>query len=279
MWYTQTTFSFNIYSDEFINYCKYVIYGLLFFDYRYMQKISMGSHYNSYFMKYYTKIYNMFNDKIYWMYFCNKYNLKHPKVIKILKNNKLNFKMNKNLISKPRFGCLGHDITQKINNENDYDIVIQKYIKDDKINGSRSYRLVTFFDGDILDFYEIHDEKSKLISNYGRWKSCKNLKCIPSNLKNKVKEIIDKLKIIHKNEYNFCYSLSWDFVINKKDIYLLECNLGGSLYTFYTKIINLNKCYEKFIKFKNLKSEYYNGLINLDYIYNDYNDWLNKLII
>ena len=188
----------------------------------------------------------IYDNKIYWYFFCKKFNINHPDMFLFKQNGKIyNFKKIKNdeyYVVKPTDASrgigiekmLGKDIKKNLKESDNF--LVQETLKDETTtNEGRHYRLVTTYDGDI-PFLVVLVNKKDFRSNGSRGALEYNVR--QRFLKKKLKyfsesqykimnEMINKLALIHKKNYKYLFSIGWDIMFSNKKMYLLEGNVYG----------------------------------------------------
>lgn len=214
------------------------------FDLKYLPHVMGHSRINLY-LNSYSAPDEVFENKFYWFLFCKKYKFNHPKtyIVKqlntIYKFNEINDK--KTYIIKPLTGCQGFGIEKikghllnKLLKEKD-NFLIQDLLEDNFTKcKSRHFRPVTTFDGDIC-FLKMYCSKNNFRSNLALGAEYDDILDEFNNNKTKLsvievnllKDIIKKLKNVHKRYYNYIFSIGWDIMFSDNKIYILEGNVYG----------------------------------------------------
>lgn len=248
------------------------IFLIPFKENNYIYKFSEGTFYNSYIVINNKDTIHNFNDKSYWFNIFNKYNINHPKVIFIKKNNKIyklnNYNRNKMYIIKPLHGTLGEnvkkisgtDINNYIKKENN--IIIQNQLVDCHSENVRHFRYISLYNGEKFILVEIiSKKKNKVTSNGGKHILC-NVKCnnLTTKQNTQLNNFINEINIMHKKEFPYVFSIGWDIMIDCTEtgdkLYCLEGNLAHSIWfnEFYSDSI-VNSYKSKLTKFL-IKNKY-----------------------
>lgn len=214
------------------------------FDLKYLPHVMGHSRINLY-LNSYSAPDEVFENKFYWFLFCKKYKFNHPKTYIVKQLNKVykfnTFDNEETYLIKPLTGCQGYgiekikgsQINQIINQKNNF--LIQDVLKDNFTNCiSRHFRPVTTFDGDIC-FLKSYCSENNFRSNLALGAKYNDILDEFNNNKTKLsiieinllKDIIKKLKNVHKRFYNYIFSIGWDVMFSDNKIYILEGNVYG----------------------------------------------------
>lgn len=260
-WWTITHHSVK-YDPGITNYLKVPFY----FDKNRLTKVSRGQIYDAYcFTKPYAKVQEQLQSKMFWNEYLPKNDINVPKLNATTNPYKeyVPIVPNKEYILKPEFGTGGDRV--KIVKGVDVKPSEINYLIQDKIgscnyDGARSYRIVTTYDGDVLARYEFKNNET-ITSNIS---SNKNAIAMKHDDIPEIEDIIDKLCKLHVHDFNFCFSIGWDLMVecqNKdptfSDVYVLEGNWPSGI---FGDTINKN---DKFIEMVNKKARTFyklNGL-------------------
>jgi hypothetical protein len=205
-------------------------------------------------------------SKLYWYYIFSQNNIKTPEVYYYLKD-KILIKINeieehnksKYFIIKPNYGTQGQSIKKITLNEISNmknECLLQEYVKDCFIKEARHFRITTIFIHENIILFYIEEIKQnnnyKIASNKangGILTFCKNNNCdFLSNIEQMyIKEISQKLLLLHKNSFHEIPIIGWDICLTCNGPYVFEGNLGSG--------INENK-YNEYIEFMNIIYNY-----------------------
>tara|TARA_B100000886_G_C20423972_1_gene492995 strand:- start:1312 stop:2262 length:951 start_codon:yes stop_codon:yes gene_type:complete len=209
-------------------------------------------------------------SKFYWYLFCKKYKLNHPKVYIVKQDNKIfnysKVKYNRMYISKPLSCDQGFSIKKISGNqvssflEKNDNVLIQEVLKDNFIdNLGRHFRFISSFDGNVLGLYEWINKKNFI--GHGRFGGIsKNIteKYLTnslnfSSLENYLlREMIEKILKIHKNDYKKLISIGWDLMFHNKNIYILEGNVSHGVLPPSSTQNDVDRYYNKLDEFLKL---------------------------
>ena len=190
-----------------------------------------------------------YETKEFWNQFLNENNILTPNIY--IKNDILK---NKQYIIKPNIGIHGNDIEiKKFKDINFIDeFLVQDLLKDEYVNYARSFRIITIYDGTCLLIFEMIN-KYKITSNIHSGGICKYL-CLNNSFLSKeetikIKIITNKLCKIHKYKLDNIFSIGWDVMFNKKQLYVLEGNVRvpGIILTTQNNY-DYTKYFHKYIK-------------------------------
>ena len=260
-WWTITHHSVK-YDPGIVNYLKAPFY----FDENKLTKVSMGQMYNAYcFTKPYAKVQEKLQSKMFWNEYLPKNGINVPKLNATTNPYKEydSIDPDRDYISKPEFGTAGDGI--KIVKGRDVKPSGINYLIQDKIgscgyNGARSYRVVTTYDGDVLARYEFKNDETITSNMTGS----KNGIAVEHDTIPEIEDVIHKLCKLHKRDFNFCFSIGWDFMVECEDkdpafpdVYVLEGNwpsgmFGSTLNRNDQFIEMINKKARTFYKIKGL---------------------------
>ena len=253
----------DLINESYKNMMKLYNYG---FNLKYVPEIIEQANINLFFNSYNAPHF-IYDNKIYWYFFCKKFEINHPEVYIFKQDNIVyNFKKikdNEIYIVKPIDASRGIGIekiagknVKKYIKDND-DVIIQQLLKDETTkNEGRHYRLVTTYDGDV-PFLVVLVNKNDFRSNGSRGALEYNVKQnffkkklnnFSENQYKVMNEMINKLALIHKKNYKYLFSIGWDIMFSNKKMYLLEGNVYGHGCSALDKD-GMNKYQEKAEKF------------------------------
>lgn len=232
-------------------------------------RLTFGHIYLSYINKF-----NLYSEnKLKWTYIFKKYNINHPKLYAYNYDGQIQFLENidnsKEYVKKPIIGLLGVDVSKIKGNkvkdflEKNNNVLIQEKLYDCIQKSARFFRYVTSYKGDQVILIEYISNNSFIpnTSHGGKYKICHDFKCesMSTNpqLKEKMMLIMDKLTILHKNEFPKILSIGWDLMINcekscnEVKIYCLEGN--SPHITWYQD----SKFDDTILKYKEIVKDFY----------------------
>lgn len=262
-WWTITHHSVK-YDPGIFNYLKAPFY----FDKNRLTKVSRGQMYDAYcFTKPYAKVQEQLQSKMFWDEYLPKNGISVPKLNATTNPYKeyVPIDPDEEYISKPEFGTggdgvkiiKGRDVKQK---PSEINYLIQDKIGSCDYDGARSYRIVTTYDGDVLARYEFKNDET-ITSNIS---SNKRATAVEHDNVPEIEYIIDKLCKLHVRDFNFCFSIGWDLMVECEDkdpafadVYVLEGNWPSGI---FGDTINKN---DTFIEMVNKKARTFyklNGL-------------------
>jgi hypothetical protein len=213
--------------------------------------------YNAYcFTKPYAKVQEKLQSKMFWNEYLPKNGINVPKLNATTNPYKEydSIDPDRDYISKPEFGTAGDGI--KIVKGRDVKPSGINYLIQDKIgscgyNGARSYRVVTTYDGDVLARYEFKNDETITSNMTGS----KNGIAVEHDTIPEIEDVIHKLCKLHKRDFNFCFSIGWDFMVECEDkdpafpdVYVLEGNWPSGM---FGSTLNRN---DQFIEMVNKKA-------------------------
>jgi glutathione synthase/RimK-type ligase-like ATP-grasp enzyme len=251
-WWTITHHSVK-YDPGIVNYLKAPFY----FDKNRLTKVSRGQMYDAYcFTKPYAKVQEKLQSKMFWNEYLPKNGISVPKLNATTNPYKEYDPIDpdREYISKPEFGTAGDGI--KIVKGRDVkpsgiNCLIQDKIGSCGYDGARSYRIVTTYDGDVLARYEFKNDET-ITSNIS---SSKRATAVKHDNVPEIEDIIQKLCKLHVRDFNFCFSIGWDLMVECEDkdpafpdVYVLEGNWPSGI---FGDTINRN---DKFIEMVNKKA-------------------------
>ena len=260
-WWTITHHSVK-YDPGIVNYLKAPFY----FEKNKITKISRGQIYDAYcFTKPFAKVQEQLQSKMFWNGYLPKNGISVPKLNATTNPYKEydSIDPDREYISKPEFGTGGDGV--KIVKGRDVKPSEINYLIQDKIgscgyDGARSYRIVTTYDGDVLIRYEFKNNES-ITSNISSTE--RGIAMEHDNIP-EIEDIIQKLCKLHARDFNYCFSIGWDLMVECQDkdpafadVYVLEGNwpsgiFGGTINRNDKFIEMVNKKAQSFYKIKGL---------------------------
>ena len=206
-----------------------------YFDRNRIMKISNGNFINAYcFKKRYARTQQLLQNKMFWNSYLPHNDIKVPKLYATTSpyNIYADIDPEKEYISKPEYGTIGNcikivkgkDVKPTKNNQ-----LIQEKIGSCGYDGARSYRVITTYDGEVFAVYEFKND-NKIVSNKSQGGTAKVVKRNPE-----IKDMVEKLRRLHARDFDFCFTIGWDLMVDCDDVYVLEGNWPSGLF------INANK--------------------------------------
>ena len=206
-----------------------------YFDRNRLTKVSDGELFNAYcFTKPYAKMQQNLQSKIFWDMYLSQNGIDVPKLYATTKPFHVydDLDPEKEYISKPEYGTTGNgiklvkgkDVKPTKNNQ-----LIQEKIGSCGYDGARSYRVITTYDGEVFAVYEFKND-NKIVSNKSQGGTAKVVKRNPE-----IKDTVEKLRRLHARDFDFCFTIGWDLMVDCDDVYVLEGNWPSGLF------INANK--------------------------------------
>ncbi len=246
------------FSTSFLNYFLQFLF-IPFKSKPYFSQFTEGGLYTSYLLKILSlDELRKLNSKLYWNDVFVKQGILHPTLMIVKENGLITYygtiQENNYYIQKPIHGTLGNGVIkihskdiQTSLNQND-NIIIQELLTDCTLDHSvRRFRFVSLYDGTLFITYDTvsTDDIANHTSsrNGGYIKSCFNAECKHlSTLQNaSLNEIQRKLSKLHKNNYNFIFSIGWDVLFNCHTSGIIQsyCVEGNILHSswFYPEVI------------------------------------------
>jgi glutathione synthase/RimK-type ligase-like ATP-grasp enzyme len=227
-----------------------------YFDRNKLIKISDGELFNAYsFTKPFAKKQRQLQSKMFWNDYLPRNQINVPKLYATTNPFRIyeDIDMEKTYISKPEYGTTGNDISLIRGNEigpTQKNFLIQEVIESHKA-GARTFRVITTYNGEVLGIYEFRNENS-VVSNLaggGTSRMCKNV--------SKIRDTVSKLRRLHVRDFQFCFTIGWDLMIDDNGVYVLEGNWPCGLFGK-----TLNKT-DKFIEKVKRKARHFYALMNL----------------
>lgn len=205
------------------------------FDRHKYAKISEGLLFNMYaFHDEYFERQRLMSSKLFWHEYFTTHKIKTPTLYAVTKPFKI-FKKpypNREYIAKPVHGLQGsgiHTIKGSDVGPMDEPHLIQEKIRACGYEGARSFRVVTTYDGEVLAVKEFSND-GKTISNIaagGKQVICGADMCGEFA---RLKDIIEELSAAHVRDFNFCFCIGWDVLIDCERAYAIEGNWPPGLF-------------------------------------------------
>jgi glutathione synthase/RimK-type ligase-like ATP-grasp enzyme len=207
------------------------------------------------------KIIRVFSDKLSTNKLLLEHNIPCPKLFQFSDENGywncINpLESDTEFIIKPRYGCLGNGIMKKKGKDifsiHSPNLIVQEYLNDcDHDSGSRHYRIISLFNGELFDIIQCSTfSKKEITSNYG---NSLHFELMEVDLE--LQKIITKLCNFHQKLYSSIISIGWDVILHCKDgkkyPYVLEGNIPHAVIYPTTNKNKLNKYITMVSKFYN----------------------------
>lgn len=207
---------------------KYIM-APFYFDRNRISKVSSGEIFNAYcFTKPYAKVQQDLQSKLFWNMYLPQNGIKVPKLYATTKPFRVyeDIDPDKEYISKPEYGTTGNDV--KIIRGADVKPTDKNHIIQEKIvscgyEGSRTFRVVTTYNGELLVMYEFKND-DKIISNLANGGTSRVRTDVPE-----ITETVNILRTLHVRDFNFCFTIGWDLMVDCDDVYVLEGNWPSGL--------------------------------------------------
>lgn len=206
-----------------------------YFDRNRLTKISNGEIFNAYcFTKPYANIQRDLQSKIFWDMYLPRNGINVPKLYATTKPFRIykNIDPDKEYISKPEYGTTGNGV-EIIRGGNvgptETNQLIQEKIGSCGYHGSRTFRVITTYNGEVLVIYEFKNDH-EITSNIDKGGTSRVRTDVPE-----IAETVDKLRTLHVRDFNFCFTIGWDLMVDCDDVYVLEGNWPSGLYGFINK--------------------------------------------
>ena len=209
-----------------------------YFDRNRLTKITDGEIFNAYcFTTKYAKIQQSMQSKMFW----NDYFTQNGITVPMLYATTSPYEEyntilpNEKYICKPEYGTTGNDISLILGKDvkpTEVNHLIQQKVNSCEYDGSRTFRVITTYDGEVLVIYEFKND-NKIVSNMikgGTSRICGTLVCDDVKDKHRLQETINKLQQLHRRDFNFAFSIGWDLMLDCDDVYVLEGNWPSGLF-------------------------------------------------
>ena len=209
-----------------------------YFDKNRLTKVTDGELINAYcFTTKYAKTQQLMQSKMFWNDYFIENDIKVPTLYATTKP----FEVHKTIVAdeeyicKPEYGTTGEGVSLILGKDikqTDVNNLIQQKVNSCEYNGSRTFRVITMYDGDVLAIYEFKND-DKVVSNLfkgGTARICGTTICDDIQDNHKIQDTIDKLRELHKRDFNFAFSIGWDLMLDCDGAYVLEGNWPSGLY-------------------------------------------------
>ena len=190
---------------------------------------------------------DLLNNKLYWYYFCKKYQIPHPTLYLYKENHKITklkeIDKDKYYLYKPLNSCRGssidkikgNDINSMLKKNNNF--MIQDLLIDNNTKyKTRYFRITTFYTGELFMIYEMFNKKyiagnegsgrikNDITDNY----LINNVPSLKDNEKIKLDRFISKITNIHHQDLKHIFSIGWDVMFGQNnELHILEGNVDG----------------------------------------------------
>jgi hypothetical protein len=214
----------------------------LYFDRNRLTKVSYGELFNAYcFTKPYAKVQQELQSKLFWDEYLPRNGINVPKLYATTNPLRVyeDIDPEKEYISKPEYGTTGNGIKIVRGEEirpTETNHLIQEKIGSCGYDGSRTFRVITTYDGEVLVIYEFKND-DKITSNTAKGGTSRIRTDVPE-----IVETVEKLRTLHVRDFDFCFSIGWDLMVDCDDVYVLEGNWPSGL---YGKVNNNDEFIEK----------------------------------
>jgi hypothetical protein len=217
-----------------------------YFDRNRLMKVSDGELVNAYcFTKPYAKMQQNLQSKIFWDMYLSQNGIDVPKLYATTKPFQVydDLDPEKEYISKPEYGTTGNGIKLvkgKDVKPTETNHLIQEKIGSCGYDGSRTFRVITTHDGEVLVIYEFKND-DKVTSNLVKGGTSRKHVHVPE-----IEDTVEKLRQLHVRDFDFCFTIGWDLMVDCDGVYVLEGNWPCGLYGK----INKNDAYIERVKVK-----------------------------
>ena len=198
-------------------------------------KITLGTLFNMYsFHDRYFERQREINGKMFWNDYFSKNGIKTPKLYATTNPYHVYEPVlpDREYIAKPEYGLQGLGV-QIVKGEDvkatEHNFLIQEKIDSCNYDGARSFRVVTSFDGELLFIKEIRND-GKITSNEasgGTMRVCESDMCGEYN---KIHKIVNRLRSLHVRDFDYCFCIGWDLLLDCNDVYVIEGNVPTTLF-------------------------------------------------
>ena len=205
------------------------------FDKHKYAKITEGVLFNMYaFHDEYFERQRLLSSKLFWHEYFTTHKIKTPTLYAVTKPFKMLKKPypNREYIAKPIHGLQGSGIQTIKGSEvgpTDEPHLIQEKIQACGYKGAESFRIVTLYDGSLLVVKKFNNN-NKTISNIsagGTQVICGDDMCGKFT---QLRDMVDELRAAHERDFNFCFCLGWDVLVDCEDAYAIEGNWPPGLF-------------------------------------------------
>ena len=201
-----------------------------YFDRNRLTKVSDGELFNAYcFTKPYADIQRELQSKIFWDTYLPRHGIKVPQLYATTKPFRVyeDIDPDKEYISKPEYGTTGDGV--EIIRGVDVGPTRKNHLIQEKIiscgyHGARTFRVITTYDGEVLVVYEYKND-NEITSNLAKGATPRVRTNVPE-----IAETVDTLRTLHVRDFDFCFTIGWDLMVDCDDVYVLEGNWPSGLY-------------------------------------------------
>lgn len=182
----------------------------------YFSRITEGAIYASHAYEHFPHVTEQMNDKVFWSQFLPSVGVPTPPIL----YNSDDIVPDEYYIVKPRRGIRGKGVRKILGKyvSIDIDYVVQPIVVDCTYPGSRTFRIVTLYNGDLFKVAEYTN--NKITSNHATGGH------VDDDAVDKIEpSIIEKLLQIHIKHFPFIHSIGWDVMVSCDSYYVLEGNV------------------------------------------------------
>ena len=180
----------------------------------YFSRITEGAIYNSYAYEKFPYVTEQMNDKLFWYHFFQRVGIPTPQILNEVIPDEY-------YIVKPRKGTRGKGVRKMLGKNITFneEEVVQPIVSDCSYKGSRTFRVVTLYNGDLFRVAEYTNNKL-ITSNHATGGN------VDENAIHKLDpSIVDKLLKVHTQYFPFIFSIGWDVMLGCDSYYVLEGNV------------------------------------------------------
>lgn len=212
------------------NYVEYLT-APLYFDKNRLTKVSHGEIFNAYcFTTRYAKIQQRMQSKLFWNEYFTRNGLRVPTLYATTHPFEVMTPMEPDTtyICKPEYGTTGNDISLVRGADvrpTDVNMLIQQKVNSCDYDGSRTFRVITTYDGDLLIAYEFRNDDT-IVSNLVKGSTSRTCEDIPRE----IEETVRTLRALHARDFTFAFSIGWDIMLDCDGTYVLEGNWPSGLF-------------------------------------------------
>lgn len=214
------------YSPKYFQYFTAPFY----FDRNRLTKITDGEIFNAYcFTTKYAKTQQLIQSKMFWNDYFTQNDIRVPKLYATTSPFKLYNTLlpDEEYICKPEYGTTGNDISLILGKDvkpTEVNTLIQQKVNSCEYDGSKTFRVITTYDGELLVIYEFRNDNN-IVSNPIKGGTSQIYKDTQ-----KLEETINKLQNLHTRDFNFAFSIGWDLMLDCDGVYVLEGNWPSGLF-------------------------------------------------
>lgn len=204
----------------------------LYFDGDRLTKITDGELFNAYcFTTRYAKTQRVMQSKLFWNEYFPRNGLRVPTLYATTHPFEVVTPLDPDTtyIRKPEYGTTGDDISliegRDVGPTEGVNMLVQQKVNSCDYEGSRTFRVITTYDGDLLALYEFRND-DKIISNMVKGGSSRVLDDLPPELEKTART----LRALHARDFTFAFSIGWDVMLDCDGAYVLEGNWPSGLF-------------------------------------------------